>query len=131
MNDLNPNWTRRLRERAGRDYPVSPYLPDELAGPDRPAIPVNPFMIRYTVAKIELIYEQLQRRKLQSPALRIGPAEMARRIGISPRTLRDWQRKRLIPFERIGPSRGRSIVLFDVAAVDQALKRWRVKSVGD
>ena len=66
-----------------------------------------------------------------APPLRIGPDEMAKRLGIKRRTLTDWQRKRLIPFERIGPAKGRSIILFDVDAVDKALKRWRVKSVGD
>jgi excisionase family DNA binding protein len=63
--------------------------------------------------------------------LRVNPAEMAALLGISKRTLSDWMRRRLIPFERIGPNRGRSIVMFDVAAVDTALKRWRVKAVGD
>jgi len=63
--------------------------------------------------------------------LRVNPAEMAGLLGISQRTLRDWMHRRLIPFERIGPSRGRSIVMFDIAAVDAALKRWRVKAVGD
>jgi excisionase family DNA binding protein len=62
--------------------------------------------------------------------LRINPAEMAGLLGISKRTLSDWMRRRLIPFERIGPSRGRSIVMFDIAAVDAALKRWRIKAVG-
>jgi excisionase family DNA binding protein len=56
---------------------------------------------------------------------------MARLLGISRRTLSDWMRKRLIPFERIGPKKGRSTVLFDRDDVDKALKRWRVKSVGD
>jgi hypothetical protein len=66
-----------------------------------------------------------------APPLRIGPAEMAKRLGIKRRALTDWQRKRLIPFERIGPAKGRSIILFDGDAVDKALKCWRVKSVGD
>lgn len=63
--------------------------------------------------------------------LRIGPKEMARCLGIGRRTLSDWQRRRIIPFERIGKSRGRSTVLFDVNDVDKALRRWRTKAVGD
>ena len=69
--------------------------------------------------------------RLYVPPLRVGPDEMARLLGISRRTLSDWMRKRLIPFERIGPKKGRSTVLFDRDDVDKALKRWRVKSVGD
>src|ERR1035441_3211453 len=69
--------------------------------------------------------------RLCVPPLRVGPDEMARLLGISRRTLSDWMRKRLIPFERIGPKKGRSTVLFDRDDVDKALKRWRVKSVGD
>jgi len=68
-------------------------------------------------------------RNLES--LRVGPEEMAAMLGIKRRTLTEWQRRRLIPFERIGPPRGRSIVLFEPAAVDRALRRWRVRSVGD
>jgi excisionase family DNA binding protein len=63
--------------------------------------------------------------------LRLRPKDMAQRLNISQRTLREWARKRIIPFERIGPPRGRSIILFDVAAVDRALQRWRSKAVGD
>jgi len=63
--------------------------------------------------------------------LRIGRAEMAKRIGISQRTLSNWTRKRMVPFDRIGSARGRSIVLFEIAAVNAALRRWRYRSVGE
>ncbi len=63
--------------------------------------------------------------------LRFSPEEIAEQIGIKRRTLTDWMRKRLIPFERIGPKKGRSTVLFERDDVDKALKRWRVKSVGE
>lgn len=68
---------------------------------------------------------------LSVPRLRIGPDEICKSLGIKRRTLTDWQRKRLIPFERIGPSKGRSTLLFNVADVDRALKRWRIRSVGE
>lgn len=65
------------------------------------------------------------------PPLRIGPDEMAAALGIARRTLRDYQRRRIVPFERIGPARGRSKVFYDRAAVDEALCRWRTRTVGD
>jgi len=65
------------------------------------------------------------------PWLRVNVDEMSRLLGISKRTLSDWMRRRLVPFERTGLKRRRSIVLFEIAAVDNALKRWRVKSVDD
>jgi hypothetical protein len=45
--------------------------------------------------------------------------ELAKLLKISPRTLRDWRVRRLVPFTKVG-----HIILFDVAAVEESLKRF-------
>jgi excisionase family DNA binding protein len=56
----------------------------------------------------------------------ISAEELCECLGISRRTLGDWMRKKVVPYEKIG---GR--VLFDVADVDRALRRFRIKAIGD
>ena len=80
------------------------------------------------------VVKKLKEQNAENPSparLRIGPDEMCQSLGIKRRTLTDWQRRRIIPFERIGPSKGRSTILFDPPAVDKALQRWRIRSVSD
>jgi helix-turn-helix protein len=44
---------------------------------------------------------------------------MARRLGVSERTLRSWRSARIVPFIKI-----RKAILFDPDAVETALKRF-------
>ena len=77
----------------------------------------------------EILGEHREPLKPVGEPLFIGPKEMAKRLEISERTLREWTRTRRIPFLRIGPLRGRSIVRFKVADVETALAKWQTKSV--
>ena len=77
----------------------------------------------------EVLAEHRVPLKPEGEPLFIGPKEMAKRLEISERTLREWTRTRRIPFLRIGPLRGRSIVRFKVADVETALAKWQTKSV--
>lgn len=52
--------------------------------------------------------------------------EAARYLGICQRTLKDWQRRRVIPF--IKPSKG--CCLFKRTELDAALGRFRVEAAG-
>ena len=52
--------------------------------------------------------------------------EAAKYLGISPRTLSDWQKKRLVPF--IKPAR--KCTIFKREALDRAMARLTVQSVG-
>ena len=58
--------------------------------------------------------------------LRVNIKELAKRIGRSERTLAEWKRLHIIPFEKIGRN-----LMFDVAAVDAALKKYRRNAAGD
>ena len=60
------------------------------------------------------------------PRMRISKSELAERLGISPRTIDHWKDLHIIPYEKIG-----RVILFDVAAVDGALKRFRRLEVGN
>ena len=51
----------------------------------------------------------------------------AKYLGISPRTLSDWQKRRLIPF--IKPAR--KCTLFKRGELDRAMARLTVQAVGD
>ena len=46
--------------------------------------------------------------------------------GVSRRCLSNWQRKRVIPFRRVGRT-----VLFSVADITAALDKFRVAAVGE
>ena len=54
-------------------------------------------------------------------------AAAARYLGIAPRTLTDWQNKRIVPVHHLG----RRCVLFRVADLDAAMKRFRVGAIGE
>jgi len=58
--------------------------------------------------------------------LRINIKELAKQLGKSERTIAEWKLLRKIPFEKIGRN-----VLFDVADVDLALKKFRRNAAGD
>lgn len=53
--------------------------------------------------------------------------EAAQYLGVAPRTLSDWQRRRMVPFIRAG----RKCVLFRVTDLDAAMGRFRVAAVGE
>jgi excisionase family DNA binding protein len=59
-----------------------------------------------------------------SPYLR--PAEAVRLLPVSRRTLSNWQRRRVIPFYRIGRT-----VMFKRADIEAALERFRIAAVGE
>jgi hypothetical protein len=54
------------------------------------------------------------------------PADLAQRFSVSERTIRDWQRRGIIPFYK--PSK--KVTLFCVAEVEKALRRFRHVAVG-
>jgi len=58
--------------------------------------------------------------------MRINIVQLAEKLGKSQRTIAEWKRRRIIPFEKIGRN-----VMFDVAAVDAALKKYRRNAAGD
>jgi excisionase family DNA binding protein len=60
------------------------------------------------------------------PRLYLRPDEAARAIGISRRTLSQWQSSRVIGFRRIGRT-----VLFSVADIQTAIDRYRIAPVGE
>jgi len=60
------------------------------------------------------------------PRLYLRPDEAARVIGISRRTLSEWQSSRVIGFRRIGRT-----VLFSVADIQTAIDRYRIAPVGE
>ena len=60
------------------------------------------------------------------PRLYLRPDEAARVIGISRRTLSEWQSSRVIGFRRIGRT-----VLFSIADIQAAIDRYRIAPVGE
>jgi excisionase family DNA binding protein len=58
--------------------------------------------------------------------LYLRPDEAARVIGISRRTLSEWQSSRVIGFRRIGRT-----VLFSLADIQTAIDRYRIVPVGE
>ena len=54
-----------------------------------------------------------------------GHAEAARYARVSPRTISDWQKRRIVPF--LKPAR--KVVLFRRADIDRALSRFEIKAV--
>ncbi len=52
--------------------------------------------------------------------------QAARYLGIGLRTLGELQRRRVIPFSRMGPR----CVLFKLSDLDAAVAQWRVDSIG-
>ena len=58
--------------------------------------------------------------------MKISPKELCESLGISRRTLSNWQRRHVIPYYKIGRR-----CLFDVAEVEHALRRFRYIAVGE
>ncbi len=54
-------------------------------------------------------------------------AGAARYLGVSLRTLRDWQKRRIVPYHK--PSS--RVALFAVSDLENAMKRFRVNAVGE
>lgn len=55
-----------------------------------------------------------------------GQAEAARYARVSPRTICDWQRRRVIPFVKIGAK----CVLFRRSQIDKALAKYEIAAIG-
>lgn len=53
-------------------------------------------------------------------------AGAAKYLGISERCVSDWQKRRIIPFVKVG----RKVILFDPAALDKAVGKFVVQAVG-
>ena len=60
------------------------------------------------------------------PRLYLRPDEAAPAIGVSKRTLSEWQATRVVPFRRVGRT-----ILFYVPEVLEALNRYRVAPIGE
>ena len=70
--------------------------------------------------------ENFQQSQRQFGSRYMRKAQAAQFLGISVRTLTDWQRARIIPFRKI-----RRAVLFDPHELEQAVGRFRVAAVGE
>jgi excisionase family DNA binding protein len=55
----------------------------------------------------------------------VRPKDLSRLLAVSPRTIRQWQSSRLIPYYKIGKA-----VLFDLAEVQAVVDRFERKAVG-
>jgi hypothetical protein len=53
--------------------------------------------------------------------------QLARALSVSARSIDNWQRQRRIPFIKVSPR----CVLFDLASVLRAVKRFEVKAAGE
>jgi hypothetical protein len=62
---------------------------------------------------------------VNDPAL-LNRRQLARAVNASPRSIDNWQRRRLIPFIRISPR----CVRFHLPSVLTALRRFEVKAAG-
>ena len=60
-----------------------------------------------------------------SPAF-LRPADAAKYLGVSARTVRAWQTKRLLPFSRMS----KRCVLISVADLDAVVDKFRVEAIG-
>ena len=58
--------------------------------------------------------------------LYLRPRDVLEILPVSRRTLSNWQRRRLIPFYRVGRT-----VLFKCADIETALERYRVAAIGE
>jgi excisionase family DNA binding protein len=54
-------------------------------------------------------------------------AEAAKYLGISSRTLSDWQAKRVVPYAKVG----RKVYLFRRTDLDAAMARFSVRAIGE
>jgi excisionase family DNA binding protein len=53
--------------------------------------------------------------------------EAAEYLGVSPRTIGNWMNRRVIPYYKMS----QGIVLFSKVELDAALKKYRVRAVGE
>jgi excisionase family DNA binding protein len=56
----------------------------------------------------------------------LRPADAAKYLGVSARTIRAWQNQRILPFSRMS----KRCVLISVADLDAAVERFRVEAIG-
>jgi excisionase family DNA binding protein len=54
-------------------------------------------------------------------------AEAAQYLGVSSRTLSDWQAKRIVPYAKVG----RKVCLFRRTDLDAAMARFSVRAIGE
>jgi excisionase family DNA binding protein len=62
----------------------------------------------------------------QLPMLYLRPQDVLEMLPVSRRTLSNWQRRRVIPFYRVG-----RIILFKRCDIEEALERFRVAAIGE
>ena len=62
----------------------------------------------------------------QLPMLYLRPRDALEMLPVSRRTLSNWQRRRVIPFYRVG-----RIILFKRCDIEEALERFRVAAIGE
>lgn len=74
-------------------------------------------------AIVEAISTQVNQH--QAAPLRVNIVQLAKMLGKSQRTIAEWKRLRKIPYEKVGHN-----VLFDVADVNTALKKFRRTAAG-
>jgi excisionase family DNA binding protein len=55
----------------------------------------------------------------------VRPKELSKLLAVSPRTIRQWQSSRLIPYHKIGKA-----VLFDLSKVQAVVDRFERKATG-
>ena len=78
--------------------------------------------------------ERVANRILREKGLPVPPQDFGylrrdatcRYLGISPRTLSDWQRRRIVPVIKVGRT-----VLFRKEDLDRALARFTIRAVGE
>jgi len=59
------------------------------------------------------------------------PADVAKRYGVSKKTIINWTNKRLLSCIKIGGNKGRSVVFFTEEDLQAFESRFRRKAVGD
>ena len=65
-------------------------------------------------------------KKTTTTAGYLRPADAARYLNVSTRCVREWQRKRLLPYSAMG----KRCILFRVADLDAAIARFNVNAIG-
>ena len=62
----------------------------------------------------------------QLPLLYLRPRDALEMLPVSRRTLSNWQRRRVIPFYRVG-----RVILFKPCDIEEALERFCVAAIGE
>jgi hypothetical protein len=117
---------QRKAASAGQTAPIGVTI--NLQTPEQHAKPCEPSSTTFDYDRIEKIFLAAHRQPL-----RVDSAELRHLLPICERTLDRWMNDRIIPYEQVPTSKksDRGKLLFDLAAVDKALKRWRRNAVGD